>query len=70
MYYGKMTEELEELYKKYNEKWGVEPDFYEETEYGDTTYEDYLDYVNDIKKALELGVTIPQLYPLNDDDDD
>jgi hypothetical protein len=68
MYYGKMTNELEQLYKEYERVWNATPDCHEDTEYGDDTYEDYLEYVNDIKKALSLGVTLPQLYPPIDDE--
>jgi len=65
MYYGKMTEELKTLYKKYYEKFGVEPDFYEEFEYSDY---DYNEYVSDIKKALKSGLSLPELYPPDDDE--
>lgn len=64
MYYGKMTKELNQLYEQYNEKWGVFPNFYEETEYGKNSYNEY---VADIKKALELGVELPDLYPHDDE---
>jgi len=60
MYYGKMTEELEELYKLYEEKFDCEPDFYEEFQYGDGSYDAY---VHDIRWALETGKEIPELYP-------
>ncbi len=64
MYYGKMTKELEQLYKAYEKMWGNEPDFYENTEYGD---EDYDDYVADIKKSLELKTELPNLYSHDDE---
>ena len=50
MYLGKMTDELEELYNKYYDIFGVEPDYYEETEYGQN---DYDVFVSDIKKCIE-----------------
>ncbi len=65
MYYGKMTKELKILYKEYFEKFGVEPDFYEEFEYGEFSYDEY---VNDIKKALKLGLSLPELYPADEDE--
>ena len=64
MYYGKMTSELELLYSRYTEKWGHEPDGYEDAEYAADEYDDY---VADIKKALELGVELPELYPHDDE---
>lgn len=65
MYYGTMTKELEMLYKKYEEKWNCKPDFYEDAEYSDETYDKY---VAGIKKALELGVELPCIYPDYDDE--
>lgn len=58
MYSGKMTAELEELYHEYEKKFGVEPDYYEEVDYGD----DYEEYMKDISKSLESGVQLPGLY--------
>lgn len=56
MYYGKMTEELKKLYIKYDKIFGVFPNFYEELEYGDI---DYADYVSDIKKAIKEKKELP-----------
>lgn len=64
MYYGKMTKELEKLYKEYEKVWGHEPDGYENAEYDEDEYDDY---VADIKKALEMGVELPNVYPHDDD---
>jgi len=64
MYYGKMTKELESLYEKYSEKWGNKPDFYENAEYAEDEYDEY---VSDIKEALRLGVELPELYPHDDE---
>ena len=50
MYYGKVTKELESLYKEYNEKWGCDPDGYENAEYG---VDEYNEYVADIKKSIQ-----------------
>ena len=65
MYSGKMTAELVRLYADYNEKFGVEPDYYEVLDYGD---EDYDDYIKDIKTAIATNTHLPDLYP--DDEDD
>ncbi|MDE6789172.1 MAG: hypothetical protein K2J47_07635 [Ruminococcus sp.] len=64
MYYGKMTKELEELYSKYEKARGHSPDGCEDAEYGEDEYDEY---VEDIKKALELGVELPDLYPHDDE---
>lgn len=58
MYLGKMTDELEELYNKYYDIFGVEPDYYEETEYGQN---DYDVFVSDIKKCIEENKEIPDV---------
>lgn len=58
MYCGKMTAELEELYNEYEKRFGVEPDYYEEIDYGD----DYEGYKDDISKSLESGVQLSELY--------
>lgn len=65
MYYGKMTKKLESLYREYEEKWGRDPGGYEELEYGNN---EYRDYARDIKKALELGVELPDIYPEEEDE--
>lgn len=62
MYYGKMTEELDELYDAYYALFGVEPDCHEELEYDDSE-EDYKDYVEDIKRALKEKKILPYFYP-------
>lgn len=58
MYYGKVTKELEELYKQYYKKFGVEPDFYEELEYGEKTYKEF---IKDIKEAIRLNIDLVEL---------
>lgn len=61
MYYGKMTDELKQLYSLYEEKFGYTPDGSEQVEYSDI---DYDDYVNDIKRSIDTGVHIADLtYP-------
>lgn len=65
MFYGKMTKELEPLYDAYEKRWGNTPDFYENAEYA---AEEYDDYVADIKRALELDVEMPDLYPHDEDE--
>ncbi|MBE6863885.1 MAG: hypothetical protein E7495_04855 [Ruminococcus flavefaciens] len=64
MYYGKMTNELERLYDEYRKKWGCDPSGYENAEYG---IDEYREYVSDIKKALKLGIELPDLYPHDDE---
>lgn len=64
MYYGGMTKELESLYAAYEKRWGITPDGYEDAEYAADEYDDY---VADIKKALELDVALPDLYPHDDE---
>ena len=66
MYYGNMTAELEPLYIQYEKRWGHTPDGYEDAEYAADEYDDY---VADIKKALALGVELPDLYPHDDDNE-
>lgn len=58
MWYGKMTKELEELYDQYYEIFGAEPDGYQEVEYGQQEYDDY---VSDIKKALKEKKELPEI---------
>ncbi|MDE5771358.1 MAG: hypothetical protein K2I06_06980 [Ruminococcus sp.] len=64
MYYGKMTKELNKLYSEYFNIWKCDPDFYEDAEYGEDEYDEY---VEDIKKALEMGVELPNIYPHDDE---
>lgn len=65
MYYGKMTKELEKLYSEYKKVWGHSPNGCLDLEYGE---EEYNEYVEDIKKALETGVELPDIYPDCDDE--
>ena len=58
MYLGKMTDELEKLYGEYYDIFGVFPNFYEETEY---VQSDYNDYVNDIEKCIKENKEIPDV---------
>ena len=68
MYYGKVTEELKTLYKQYYDKFGVEPDFYEELEY---SYKwSYKEFIRDIKEAIRLNIELPSLPWLVSDDED
>ena len=60
MYYGKMTEELERLYEKYEKEFGYEPDGVEQLEYTDDNYDQY---VSDIQKSLESHKHLTELYP-------
>ena len=58
MYYGEVTDELETLYAQYYEKFGVEPCGYEELEYGNSSYKDF---VKDIRAAIKLNMELPSL---------
>ena len=53
-----MTKELENLYEQYYEVFGVEPDGYQEVEYGPREYNDY---VNDIKIAISSKKELPDI---------
>lgn len=64
MYYGKMTKELEGLYKEYKAKWGCNPDGYENAEYG---ADEYSEYVTDIKESIKQGIELPDLYSHDDE---
>ncbi|UMZ01810.1 hypothetical protein H8S51_008955 [Roseburia rectibacter] len=54
-----MTKELENLYDQYYKMFGVEPDGYQEIDYGQG---EYSDYVNDIKTAIENNTELPDIY--------
>lgn len=54
-----MTKELENLYDQYYKMFGVEPDGYQEVDYGQ---EEYSDYVKDIKTAIENNTELPDIY--------
>lgn len=56
MWYGKMTQELEQLYNDYYKMFGRTPDGYMELEYGESSYKVY---VKDIKKSLKLKKELP-----------
>ena len=62
-----MTKELEPLYEEYIKMFGGDPSGYENANYGDINYNQY---VTDIKRSLELGVELPELYPDEDDYDE
>lgn len=66
MYRGIMTPRLAILYKKYEKKFGMRPDFYEDIYYAGDTPLGYLKYVSDIKKALKTGKDLAELHPLPD----
>jgi hypothetical protein len=59
MWHGSMTKELENLYDQYYKMFGVEPDGYQEVDYGQ---EEYSDYVKDIKTAIENNTELPDIY--------
>lgn len=56
MWYGNMTPELKELYDAYYQVFGGDPDEYDELEYGQSEYDDY---VRDIKEAIRLNKELP-----------
>lgn len=58
MWHGKMTDELERLYEEYDKVFGGDPGGYEEVDYGQKHYKDY---VRDIKKAIETGKELPDV---------
>lgn len=60
MYYGKMTDELRALYAEYEKKWGHDPDGYDNVEYDNSNYSEYVYY---IKWALRVGKELTDLYP-------
>ena len=58
MYNGKITKELNELYDKYYIKFGCYPDDYDDIDYFEDTYNDF---VKDIKECLKKNVEIEDL---------
>lgn len=67
MYYGKMTRELEKLYLEYFKIWGHEPGDCLDVDYDEDEYDEY---VADIKKAMEMNVKLPDLFPYSDYDEE
>lgn len=65
MYYGEMTEELEKLYEEYDAVFQDYPCCYEELDYGQ---EDYDDYVADIKKAIRERKELPSVADCEESD--
>lgn len=65
MYRGKMTKELDKLYGLYYEKFGDYPYCYDDLEYSESEYDDY---VNDIKKAIEKNKELPYVADVGGDD--
>lgn len=58
MWHGKMTEELEKLYDEYHKVFDCEPDGYQEVDYGQSEYKDY---VRDIEKAIRQNKELPDI---------
>jgi hypothetical protein len=58
MWKGKQTEELNNLYDKYYEKFHCEPDWYEEIRYQEMSYDEYVAF---IRKAVEIGEELPDV---------
>lgn len=60
MWEGKFTKELDELCDRYHEKFGGEPDEYDELCYEAMTYEEFVGY---IREALRQDVELPDVVP-------
>ncbi len=58
MWEGLVTEELKELYRLYDDKFGCDPDTYAEIYYDDMSYDEFVGY---IKECLETGKSIPNV---------
>lgn len=58
MWYGKMTSELEQLYDGYYKIFDYELGGYQEVEYGQLEYQQY---VKDIKKAIQKKEELPEI---------
>lgn len=58
MWKGKRSSELDDLYDSYYQKYGCEPDWYEEVRYNLFTYEEYADL---IRRAIDAGEELPDL---------
>ena len=56
---------MEQLYAEYNKIWGCAPDCYEELEYGENAYREFM---KDIRKALKMRVKLTDIYPPVDDE--
>ena len=56
---------MEQLCAEYNKIWGCEPDCYEELEYVENAYKEFM---KDIKKALKMRVKLTDIYPPVDDE--
>lgn len=66
MYYGKVTDELKKLYQEYYDLFSCTPNGYEELEYDEVVYDDY---VADIKKAIKEKKELPDAVGYYDDFD-
>lgn len=58
MWKGKRTEKLDVLYDEYYEKFGCEPDWYDEVNYQMMSYEEYVAY---IEEAIDIGEELPDI---------
>lgn len=58
MWEGKVTEELRELFQQYVDKFGPEPDEYEELCYHAMTYDEFVGY---IREALRQNRDIVEI---------
>ena len=58
-YHGEITEELDKLYDEYYNKFNCYPDEYDDVEYFEHQYDNF---VRDIKKAIKLNKEIEEIY--------
>lgn len=58
MWKGKFDDSLKNLFVAYDERFGCEPDTYEEIYYDDMSYEEFVGYIN---QALEKNVEIDEV---------
>lgn len=58
MWKGKFDNHLRKLFVAYDERFGCEPDTYEEIYYDDMSYEEFVGYIN---QALEKNAEIDEV---------
>ncbi len=58
MWEGLVTEELKELFRLYDDKFGCDPDEYAEIYYDGMSYDEFVGY---IKECLSTGKEIPDV---------
>lgn len=58
MWEGKITQELVDLHGKYLDKYGAEPDEYDQIIYNGMSYDEYITY---IRLCLEKNLEMPDI---------